>query len=403
MKAASSLKRWFTDIDVLEPAGEGALRVFGLRHPSSGGLTYLTLDEALDTEAFQITEADGDGSVPTLQVTNENDSMVFLMAGEELIGAKQNRVLNVSLMVEGNSAIPVPVSCVEAGRWIHKTAMFSSAKSSSHSKLRAKMANSVENSYRRTGRPASNQEEVWDEVSSLLCCTKSDSPTEALHQVDEDKERDLKAFAETIPPPSGCCGAAFAVAGKIVGVDVFDQPSTLAKLWPKLIRSYAVDALETSTPHTAVRRETVATWLRQAIDAKAERYHSPGAGDDLRFKSDDRVGGSLLVDDQPVHTELFAKGGVNNSRFSSFFGSSSILKRALQLFLFDSSSSSSIRRRTGVAEKDRQPRNRAPPRSSPAVRSCRHTCLWRRSFPEDEDEDEKENTTHLTHPDPVAP
>ncbi len=162
------LKDWLNSLDVLEPSSAGNLQVFGLRRPAVGDLSYLTLDEALESEAIEITEVGGEGgegSVPTLKVSNKGDSMVFLMAGEELAGAKQNRVLGVSLMVGGKSEIPVPVSCVESGRWRYTSPKFSSAGSASHSKLRRKMARHAEESYRAHGRPSSNQGEVWEEIS----------------------------------------------------------------------------------------------------------------------------------------------------------------------------------------------------------------------------------------------
>jgi hypothetical protein len=247
--------------------------------------------------------------------------MVLLMAGEELVGAKQNRVLNVSLMVPAGEEMPVPVSCVEAGRWRYRARKFSSAGTSSHGKLRSKMSHYAHEAYRRVGRPSSRQGEVWEEVTDKLGKMGSRSPTAALHQVYEDYERQLREVSENTPVPEGCCGAVFACGGKIAGVDIFDRPLTLSKLWRKLLRSYAVDALELSSGESAeatseadassredapsLTAERVAHWLQQAAVAQGESYKSPGVGDDVRVKSDAITGGSLLVESHPVHTELF--------------------------------------------------------------------------------------------------
>ncbi len=305
MSEAKPLKDWLSGLEVLSPVTAGRLQVFGLRHPSSGRLDYLTLDEALDSKAFEVTEVDEGGEVPTLKVSNKGDSMVFIMAGEELVGAKQNRVLNVSLMVAGKSEIPVPVSCVESGRWRYRSPKFSSGGFSSHGKLRAKMAKHMAQSYRRGGRPSSDQGEVWEEVSSKLAFMQSASNTEALHQVYEDHENTLREMREKLRVPEECCGVVFAYGGKIVGVDVFDKPSTLRKLWPKLTRSYAIDAMEETGEKALVAREAVCEWLERAGESDAAEYKSPGLGDDLRVESNDLVGGSLIVERQPVHTELF--------------------------------------------------------------------------------------------------
>ena len=82
---------------------------------------YVTLDEALP-RGLRITEVDEAGSVPELVVENPLDERVLLYDGEELVGAKQNRILNVSVLVEAKSKLTIPVSCVEQGRWSRTSA-----------------------------------------------------------------------------------------------------------------------------------------------------------------------------------------------------------------------------------------------------------------------------------------
>jgi hypothetical protein len=57
------------------------------------------------------------GTVPELLVINEADSPVLLLDGEELIGVKQNRTLNTTILLKEHSRTIIPVSCTEAGRW----------------------------------------------------------------------------------------------------------------------------------------------------------------------------------------------------------------------------------------------------------------------------------------------
>lgn len=40
-----------------------------------------------------------------------------MLEGEQIIGLKQNRIVNMSILIKENSELPVPVSCVEEGRW----------------------------------------------------------------------------------------------------------------------------------------------------------------------------------------------------------------------------------------------------------------------------------------------
>src|SRR6266487_3304682 len=84
---------------------------------SIGEPDYVVLDDAIRLGSAKVTEISEQGSVPELSVVNDSDQLVFLLEGEELIGAKQNRVLNVSILAAAHVAVKIPVSCVEAGRW----------------------------------------------------------------------------------------------------------------------------------------------------------------------------------------------------------------------------------------------------------------------------------------------
>ena len=83
--------------------------------------------DALALGTVQIGETSEAGRVPELRVLNHGDRAVFLLDGEELIGAKQNRVLNLSILVPPHSESTIPVSCVESGRWSRRSAHFGSA------------------------------------------------------------------------------------------------------------------------------------------------------------------------------------------------------------------------------------------------------------------------------------
>jgi hypothetical protein len=293
--------------EVAEPQSVGALQAFGLRWKNGHRLVYHTLDEALAAGSLEISEASESGTVSTLRVVNKADALVFLMAGEQLIGAKQNRVLNTSLMVAGKTTLPVPVSCVEAGRWGYRSPHFSSPGTMAHGALRYFMAKTVGESYKRGGRGASDQGGVWSEVSRKLTSMGSASPTHALHQAYEDYRQRLEDFRKQLTLAPDCQGVAFVIRGTVAGIDVFDQPGTLAKLWPKVLGSYAMEAFEHQDPAAPVEVETVRQWLRSAAQANEELFKSPGLGDDVRLQGSGVVGAGLLVDGHPVHVELFSR------------------------------------------------------------------------------------------------
>src|SRR5262249_55522361 len=158
-----------------------------------------------------------------LKVVNKDDLAVFLMAGEHLQGGKQNRVLNASILIGGKSETPIPVSCVERGRWAYRAAHFFGSGSSSHRALREVMHSQVTRGYRSSGEARSDQGEVWREVDRKLTETGSMSDTAYLHKAYEDSEAAMRPVVEQLAAPEGACGAVFAHGGKIVGLDLFDR------------------------------------------------------------------------------------------------------------------------------------------------------------------------------------
>ena len=105
------------EILVGDPIEYESLTVFPLIGRAGSSVNYLLSDEALAAGSVTVEEIGEGGSVPELTVNNQTDGLVLFPEGEELRGAKQNRVLNTSVLVAAKSKIKIPVSCVEQGRW----------------------------------------------------------------------------------------------------------------------------------------------------------------------------------------------------------------------------------------------------------------------------------------------
>ncbi len=94
-----------------EPVTHGPLAVIPLLAPNLDDPDWLTLEEAGDHA--RVTEVSEAGSVPFLRVANGADQPLLLLDGEELVGAKQNRILNTTVLVAAHTEVTIPVSCVE--------------------------------------------------------------------------------------------------------------------------------------------------------------------------------------------------------------------------------------------------------------------------------------------------
>jgi ARG and Rhodanese-Phosphatase-superfamily-associated Protein domain len=128
-------------------------------------LEYLLLDEALNENLIEIIEKDSDGSVPELRVTNKSTKMILILDGEELVGAKQNRIVNTTILIQGNDTVVIPVSCVEHGRWSYDSPQFHSKERMMSSNLRAMKSEQVNYSIRSSGEFRSDQSAIWDGIA----------------------------------------------------------------------------------------------------------------------------------------------------------------------------------------------------------------------------------------------
>ncbi|HEX5708260.1 MAG TPA: DUF6569 family protein [Pyrinomonadaceae bacterium] len=277
---------------------------------------YITLDEGLRAGTVVITERGGEGqmarrqprqttrarqqqqvqvsnnvaggggaSVNELALVNKSGKKLLLLAGEVIVGGKQDRIVEEDLVVP---AISVPVSlsvfCVEHGRWSSRnervsasegTEMgapapgvvaaapaenFSSLGAISHPKLRAAAQDKKE------------QGEVWSEVSKNNASLGTSNSTDTYQMVySSEKVRatmdDYVSALQREVTGADVVGVVVARGGELIWVDQFASPTLFQRYWPKLLKSYVVEAL--SGP--AVER--------QPTIAEAQRYLDERSGD----------------------------------------------------------------------------------------------------------------------------
>jgi hypothetical protein len=292
-----------------DPISFRNLTVFPLFGAGAAARDYLTLDEALARGLAETTEISETGAVPELRFVNRGDTPVLLLDGEELRGAKQNRVLNLSILAGANAETLIPVSCIEAGRWQFRTRAFASTDRAQHARGRAMKLRSVSASLRATGAARSDQGAVWAEVDRKLYAMNMASPTAAVSDLYDSRADDVGAYAQALRLPPDATGAAFAINGRVLGLEMFDSADVAAKLLGKLVRSWALDALETA-PATGDAKQAssseVANLLFRVAHARPERFQANGEGEHVRFEDEAIVGGALRWRGEAVHTIAYA-------------------------------------------------------------------------------------------------
>ena len=284
----------------------GNLTLHPLLRDDDAELDYALMDDAIKEGFARITEVSDEGSIPELKFVNESPSRVLLLEGEELIGAKQNRILNISVMASANLTTLIPVSCVEAGRWGYVSAEFMPAGRTHYAEARAKNRRRVNETMRESGSRRGNQGEVWHEIDTKLARMSVVSHTQAAEDLYIEKRANLDEYQSAFRAMPKQTGALFAVDGIMAGVDLFDCASTLEATLPKLIESYAMDAIDTGARRKNYsEEETTEEFLNRISGSKSEQHEGVGEGFNYTLDSENLAGGALVVDNRLVHLCAF--------------------------------------------------------------------------------------------------
>jgi hypothetical protein len=302
-------------VTVGSPVRHRSLSVYPLRSEGKcAAAAYLVLDDALATGRFRIIEVSASGSVPQLLAINDNSSPVFLLDGEELVGAKQNRVLNLSIMLAPKSRTEIPVSCVEAGRWRTESHAFRAVQQVQFAGGRAQKMDQVSRSLFLNGEARSDQVAIWDAISAKSTRMRVASPTGAMATLFENCRDDLRDYLNAIPTLAGQFGAVYAIGDSLVGIELFDSDVTFKKLAGKLLASYALDAMEQKGFGEAPDASAVRAFIESVSAAARQPSATVGIGEMVRLSANDLVGATLEIAGRCVHLVAFRRQAFEDQR-----------------------------------------------------------------------------------------
>ena len=290
-----------------DPVRHEALSVFPLFSDVNGEVEYRLSDTALADETLLVEEVSEDGKVPDLLVENKGDVRVLFLEGEELVGAKQNRIINTSILVAAHTKMKIPVSCVEQGRWGRSSRYFGSSGSHTPSKIRRALKSSVSRSVKEKRGHTSDQGEVWKEVASLHTSHGVLSGTAAMSDAFDKYEDHIGAFRENLNYVDGAAGVAVAIGNRVVSVDLFDKPSTCKKVWDRLLSGVVFDALEAGETDQHASVADVEQLVAAAGDLPWEQADAVGEGEEYRAESKRGDHASALAfEETVVHGSVIA-------------------------------------------------------------------------------------------------
>jgi len=291
------------------------LTIFPLLAPDGQEPDYLTLEQAIDSDMIRITELEGGANVPELKLVNRGTQSVLIIEGEELVGAKQNRIVNASFLVAGKTEVVLPVSCVEQGRWHYDTNEFASGKRMMHPSLRRQHQQDVKSSLDRGEGYCSDQGRIWDDIAEKSSRMQVHAPTGAMAAVFESCKGRLSEYLNAFHRIDWQVGAVFAINGEILGLECFGYADTLTRFFEKLVQSYALDALDSPTeqPQKSVPPNAAERFVKAVGKSRGQRHPSLGLGENLTFESRTVSGAALLEKGRVLHLSAFKKEAGNGS------------------------------------------------------------------------------------------
>lgn len=286
------------EVSVGYPVAAGPLELFPLFGSDNPEHWYFTGILALSLEVCFVRERPDGPSVGHLVVDVTGRQPVLLIEGETLLGARQNRTLNLSVLCPPGETV-IPVSCLEQGRWGDEVPVQRSQRHAP-SKLRSyKISHLL---HDQSGEGHSSQAEVWAEVSRQAEERGVRSPSESLEEVFDAEEASTAEALASLTPLEGQTGVLVCADGAVLGLDLFSRSSTLAQYLPSLARGYLLDAGARPLPCPA---EDVDRFLASLAEADTVAAPSPGLGDQIVLRSPRVVGQGLRHDGVLVHFAAF--------------------------------------------------------------------------------------------------
>lgn len=272
-------------------------------------LKYISLDSGIKKGLVEIKEVNSAGSVPDLLLINNSDDYVFVLHGEELLGAKQNRTVNTSILINKKSNVIIPVSCIERGRWNYVSDKFGSSDYIIPSELKKKSLFAANYSLSRKMGFRADQSEVWEEIDKLSAKAKVVSRTSALHDVQKKFEKNYDELTKNIRLLPEQKGVAVFINNNFQGLEFISRKSVFKAYYEKILKSYAFDAIMSDEKQPNIEPDYCLSVIREELElVKCKKwydYKSIGLGFDSRCETEKSAGSILQVDNTVIYFNYF--------------------------------------------------------------------------------------------------
>jgi hypothetical protein len=280
------------------------VQIFPLLSNKAESAAFLDLDEALEKGIAEVSEVSEGGSVPQLTVINRSSQDIIIFDGEQLIGAKQNRIVNITVIIPANSTLPIPVSCVEQGRWHYSSRSFAAAEASAYPSLRVSKHEDVTRNMRSRRRAEADQSKIWNDISAKSARMDVASGTMAMADIYESRSPNSEEMNRAFSVRGDQIGYFAFINGGFAGSDIYPSVTLCRRKMRKLLRGYHLDSLDHGLNFDIVELEEI---LREVRDAEHHDFGTVGKGQERRFEAVHVQGSWKEVDGHIPHLTILPK------------------------------------------------------------------------------------------------
>jgi hypothetical protein len=292
-----------------EPLHIGAFVAFPL-FAAPGRVPFTLLPDAL-TRGGTLHETEP-ADVNLLRFDAPPGAPVLLFAGEEVVGAKQNRVVNASLVAPPAASTALPVSCIERGRWSAggEREAFRTSQQVAYTGLRRTLTGMVSESRARGASYVTDQQAVWSDVAKRSARHTAINPTGAMTAIFESNQERLADMRDALRLRDGQIGLVAWLGGRFLSLDLVSQPAAWASLHPRVVNGHALEALDADDDEAAPTGEATARALAALLETPATLTAAAvGLGQELRLRTREFEGAGVVLDGELVQISIFGAAG----------------------------------------------------------------------------------------------
>jgi hypothetical protein len=270
-------------------------------------LQIRSFDEAIADRSLEVVEIENGGDVQHLRFINRGPR-VLILAGCLIIGLKQNRTVWSSVIIDQNEELVVPVNCIEASRWVHKSRTGHKPRMHLYSELRASnlkrksqllKQNMVHNSR-------VSQDEIWDSIDRKMERMGVKSPTNSATDIYDFYKEDIDEYIKAFSCPDNATGLLAMIDEHVVAMDAFGNHRLFQKQYEDLLSGLAVDATDKDYCEELKKQKpmNVEHFIKSLLKSPQKSYEAIGHGTNILMEGD-VIGEALMLDNHVLNMEAF--------------------------------------------------------------------------------------------------